>query len=445
VDERSVSQRFQEGLTVSRDEHGQSSNDASPYLAASPASAGLAGPLARARRSPFFANKLAAAGIAAEREIDWAHWLAIPPTTKEELRAVVAPEDELWTVSREDVAEFWRSGGVTGRPLFYPRTATDVADSLDAFARCLAFAGVAASDTFLCSLPIGVHPAGQQAVRAAERLGAATIWAGGGTQTASLAQVELVHDLGATVWCGMPSFGLHLAHLAEAAGRPVDRSQVHTLLTTAEMLSRPKRTLLERLWGARVVDVFGMSEITLMGVECGRRPGLHVWREVSFCEVLDAGTLCPVTPGDTGVLCVTPLAGGRAVPFLRWLSGDVVRLETGCECAAESHPRLVHCGRTLGFFKVKGVNLNHAEVEDRLYQVPALVDFRVSVTPEERLLVELECRDPFRAEAKAAVEQLFLGGFGLSCDVACVERGEIARSLEGQIKAQRFVDHRRDD
>jgi phenylacetate-CoA ligase len=416
-----------------------------PYAADGPASAGLGEPLARARRSRFFANKLAVAGIGPEREADWERWLVIPPTTKEELREIATPEDELWIVGREDVVEFWRSGGVTGRPLFYPRTALDIAHSLDAFARCLSFAGVSAKDTLLCSLPIGVHPAGQQTVRAAEQIGAATLWAGAGNQTASLAQVELVHDLGVTVWCGMPSFGLHLAHLAGAAGRPLDHSTVHTLITTAEVLSGPKRRLLERLWGARVVDVFGMSEITLMGAECGRRPGLHVWREVSFCEVLDASTLRPVPPGEMGVLCVTPIAGGHALPFLRWLSGDLVRLEDGCDCAAALHPRLVHCGRTLGFFKVKGVNLNHAEVEDGLYQIRALVDFRVSVTREERLLVELEGSEPRRAELKAAVEALFLARFGLSCDVTFVERGAIAQSFEGQIKAQRFVDRRLGD
>jgi phenylacetate-CoA ligase len=243
----------------------------------------------------------------------------------------------------------------------------------------------------------------------------------------------------------MPSFGLHLAHVAEAAGQPVDRSAVHTLITTAEMLSRPKRALLERLWGARVVDVFGMSEVTLMGAECGRRPGLHVWKEVSFCEVLDAVTLRPVAPGEMGVLCVTPLVGGHALPFLRWLSGDVVRLEAGCDCAEPSQPRLVHCGRTLGFFKVKGINLNHAEVEDSLYQIPGLVDFRVSVTPQERLLVELECGAEVRKELRAGVEELFLSRFGLRCDAAFVERGAIARSLEGQVKPLRFVDQRTGD
>ncbi|MET0153735.1 MAG: hypothetical protein ABW298_14150 [Candidatus Binatia bacterium] len=86
--------------------------------------------------------------------------------------------------------------------------------------------------------------------------------------------------------------------------------------------------------------------------------------------------------------------------------------------------------------------MNHAEVEDGLYQIPALVDFRVSVTAEERLLVELEGPEPLRAELRAAVEALFLARFGISCDVVFVERGAIASSLEGQIKAQRFVDRR---
>jgi hypothetical protein len=86
--------------------------------------------------------------------------------------------------------------------------------------------------------------------------------------------------------------------------------------------------------------------------------------------------------------------------------------------------------------------VNHAEVEDGLYQIPALVDFPVSVAPEEGLLVELEGSDPRRAELQAAVEELFLVRFWLSRDVAFVERGAIAQSLEGQIKAQRFVDRR---
>ena len=398
--------------------------------------------VARAFCSSLLRRKLERGGLRPGESFGWSEWQAIPPTTKDELRALADFENELCVVPRERVVEYWRSGGVTGRPLFYPRTAYDIEQSLGTFERCLRFAGVTGSDVFMGSLPLGIHPAGQQTMRAAERIGAATVWSGAGNQTASAAQIELVHDLGVTVWCGMASFGLHLAHLAEAGGTPLRESAVRLVITTAEILSRSKRTLLERLWGARVVDVFGMSEIGLMGVECGRRPGLHVWSDYSFCEVLHPESLLPQPLGEVGVLCVTPLGGGEAVPFVRWLSGDLVRLELDCECEAARHPRLVLSGRTLNFFKVKGVNVNHAEVEDALYDVPSLLDFRVLVTDGDRLVVELEAAEGQGRSVCEGVAGLFRERFGLRADVALLERGGIARSVEGQLKAQRFVDQR---
>ena len=396
----------------------------------------------RARRAPFYARRLAAAGVEPGTLLDADRWRSIPPTTKEELRAVERFTDDLVIVRPEEIAEFWRSGGVTGRPLFYPRTHADVAASLDAFGTAAAVCGVRASDVFLCSLPIGIHPAGQQMLRAVQRLGAATVWAGAGNQTPSSAQVELVHDLGATVWCGMPAFGLQLGHLAEGLGRPLAGSRVHTVITTAEPLSGTKRALLERLWGAQVRDMFGMSEITLMAAECGRRPGLHVWREHSFCEVLDPETLKPVPAGEAGVLCVTPLRTTNAVPFLRWLSGDVVRMEWGCECARRDDPRLVHAGRTLAFFKVKGVNLGHAELEEALYGVDRLRDFRVVVTRDDRLRVDVECAEGAADSVLGRVSSLLAERFGIRAAVRNVPQGSIAATLDGQVKAQRFLDER---
>jgi len=396
----------------------------------------------RARRAPFYARKLEAAGFGRGATLDAERWQSISPTTKEELRAIERFTDELMIAPAGEIAEFWRSGGVTGRPLFYPRTHADVAASLDAFGTAATVCGVRASDIFFCSLPIGIHPAGQQMVRAVQRLGAATVWAGAGNQTPSPAQVELVHELGATVWCGMPAFGLHLAHFAEGLGRPLAESRVRTVITTAESLSASKRALLERLWGAEVRDMFGMSEVTLMAAECGRRPGLHVWREHSFCEVLDPETLAPVAPGETGVLCVTPFRTASAVPFLRWLSGDIVRIEEGCDCARGDDPRLIHAGRTLAFFKVKGVNLSHAELEEALYGVNELRDFRVVVTIDDHLCVDVESPEGAAASVLAAVASLFVDRFGVRADVRAVARGSIAAALEGQIKAQRFVDQR---
>ncbi len=407
-----------------------------------PAACGLEAAVERAWRSPFLARKLEAAGFRRGEPLTWQRWWSIPPTRKDELRRLVRFEEEFCTAPRERVVEFWRSGGVTGRPLFYPRTQADVDVSLVAFARSLAIAGVTRDDTFMCSLPIGTHPAGQLMIRAAEILGAAGIWAGAGTQTPSITQIELIHDLGVTVWCGMASFGLHLAHLAEAAGRPLTETGVRRLVTTAEPLSRSKRALLEALWGARVVDVFGMSEITLFGAECERRRGLHVWTDHVFCEVIDPASLAPVGPGEPGILCVTALKGADATPFLRWLSGDVVHLEHGCDCAEADMPRLVHSGRTTDFFKVKGVNLNHGELEDALFAVPDIRDFRVIVTSSDRLRVEIECADGCGPSTSRAVDALLSERFGLRASVELLARGTIARANEGHLKARRFIDQR---
>ena len=115
----------------------------------------------RARRAPFYARKLEAAGFGRGATLDAERWQSISPTTKEELRAIECFTDELMIAPAGEIAEFWRSGGVTGRPLFYPRTHADVAASLDAFGTAATVCGVRASGIFFCSLPIGIHPAGQ--------------------------------------------------------------------------------------------------------------------------------------------------------------------------------------------------------------------------------------------------------------------------------------------
>ncbi|MGH2895468.1 MAG: phenylacetate--CoA ligase family protein [Solirubrobacteraceae bacterium] len=413
------------------------------YPAPDPLALGLGRALQWASRSPFFAGKLRAAGITEGEPVSWEQWRAIPPTTKDELRALRSFEDEVVIVERSEVIEFWRSGGVTGTPLYYPRTRADLDHQLEDFARALRIAGVTHQDTVVCSLPLGIHPAGQLLARAAEHIGAAVIWAGAGSQLPSAAQIELLHRFEATVWLGMASFGLHLAHVAEAAGMPLAESRVRLLVSTAEPLSASKRQLIGRLWGgAQVRDTFGMTEVSMLGAECGRRPGLHMWTETSFCEVLDPVTLQPTQPGEAGLLCVTAKATGSATPFIRWISGDIVRMQNGCECGHPHYPRLIHSGRTAGFLKVKGVNINHAECEERLYAIETLRDFRISITAADALLAELETVPGAGADTAAAVGAMFELHFGLRPDVTVLERGTIAHALADQVKAQRFVDLR---
>src|SRR6185436_14090216 len=87
-------------------------------------------------------------------------WHRIPLLTKEELRQI-PPErfhDEFCIQPRVRTVEYWRSGGATGRPLFYPRSAEDMAWNLLAFQRAFAIIGASAGDCAHISFPLGVHP-----------------------------------------------------------------------------------------------------------------------------------------------------------------------------------------------------------------------------------------------------------------------------------------------
>jgi phenylacetate-CoA ligase len=394
--------------------------------------------LERARRSPFLKKRIPAGDA---EDI----WHRIPPLTKDELRSI-PPErfhDEFCILPRTKVVEYWRSGGATGRPLFYPRSAEDMAHGLHSFERAYPLIGATADDCAHISFPLGVHPVAHLFARAAINQGIGTVWCGAGTNTPSEVQLELIRDLKPTIWLGMASYGLHLANLAEARGFDLKNSTVTKIIVAAEPLSPVKRQKLEQAWGAEVFDHFGMTEAAWVAGEGLGHHGLHIWADQYYVEVVDEKTGEPLREGETGSLVVTPLWNNGMTPFLRWSSGDLVSFssEGKGDGPWSVFPMLKHARRTVGFFKVRGVNINHAELEDTLLREPQVVDFRAEVTNEGdhdllHLFVEM------RSEQKAAVVEAVRQAFQVSPQVTLLPRGTIAKEFEAAIKPPRFVDKR---
>jgi len=393
----------------------------------------------RARQSPFLRKR-----IPQGRAEDI--WHKIPPLTKEELRQI-PPErfhEEFCIQPRSKVVEYWRSGGATGRPLFYPRSAEDMVHGLRAFERAWALIGALPDDCAHISFPLGVHPVAHLYARSAINHGIGTVWCGAGTNTPSETQLELIDHLKPTIWLGMASYGLHLANLAEAKGFDLRNSTVKKLIVAAEPLSPVKREKLERAWGAEVFDHFGMTEGAFVAGEGLGHHGLHIWADQFYCEVLDEKTGEPVPEGEVGSLVVTPLWNNSMTPFLRWSSGDLVSMKNHSGVSEEHpwflFPMLKHARRTVGFFKVRGVNINHAELEDALFRDPDVVDFRAEVSNDGdndvlHLFVESRSgRDP--------ASELTRKSFHITPKVTLLPRGTIAREFEAAVKAPRFVDKR---
>jgi len=130
---------------------------------------------------------------------------------------------------------------------------------------------------------------------------------------------------------GYPSSIYLLALAAQKAGGC--RVRPKAVYTFSETLLDYQRALIEEIFGCRVFNWYGNTEIcaNIVECECGE---LHMKLEHSYVEVLNDENK-PCSPGETGRLVCTGF-GNPAFPLVRYEIGDVVTL-SGIQQAA--------CGR----------------------------------------------------------------------------------------------------
>jgi phenylacetate-CoA ligase len=404
----------------------------------------------RARRAGWYEGKLD--GIDPKKLDDPEEWSKIPIIDKDILRQWRHDEfmAQINIAKPEEISEYWRSGGTTGQPVFYPRTFEDVTYGLLSWGRSFPCIGIGPGDLCHISFPIGIHPAGQIWARSAHDFGVGMSWVGAGNAVPSKGQLELIATLKPTVLIAMPSFALHLANLADVEGIDLTKSSVRTIVTSAETLSEAKREKLTRMWDAEVFDVFGMSEAGLMGAEGPAHDGIHIWTDLFYIEVVDPETGRQLPEGEVGTFCVTPLWTGHATPFLRWNSGDMVSYHARGESPgkyAELYPMIRHARRTTGFFKIRGVNVNHSEFEDFMFRNPEVNDFQGVLVTDRSGMETLKLRIEIKrgSHAKSAAERVIRevkSVFEVTPDIEVLAAGTLAKAFEATIKAPRFVDER---
>jgi phenylacetate-CoA ligase len=299
-----------------------------------------------------------------------------------------------------------------------------------------------------CSFPLGIHPAGQMMARAAEKCGLAVLMAGAGTTTPSSLQLELIDKVRPGVWMGMSSYALHLANLADQDGHELSRGSVELVICSAEPISQAKREKIEGMWGARLRDSFGMTEAGMMGAEDEEVGGFRLWTDLFYIEVIDPSTREPVPDGQVGALVVTPLFTNNVTPFLRWMSGDLVTCDTQARGNGpfSVFPVVRHAHRTSGFFKIKGINIGHAEFEDLLFQQREVNDFKceaMTVRSEDALRVFVEIKRGCDAQAAICdLSHAIRRVFELTPEIVPLPLGTLAKEFEASIKAPRIVDRR---
>ena len=403
-----------------------------------------------AKRAPFWKGKLD--HIDASKLDDPEEWAKIPILDKDQLRKLSVEQfyEDFCIAPREDICEYWRSGGSTGQPLFYPKTYDDIRYNMVGFARTFQCSGTLPGNVAHVSFPLGIHPAGHMWARAARIIGVGAVWGGAGASLPSAMQLQLIKDLKPTLWLGMSSYGLHLANLAAAEGIDLKAGSVNRIMCTAEAVSSAKRAKLERDWGAEVYDCFGMTECSMMGAESEKRDGFHIWTDLAHIEILNEETFKPVDEGEPGLLVMTPMFSNNGAAFLRWNSGDIVTWKRNGETSSEFgvFPIIRHAHRTAGFFKIRGVNINHQEYEDFIFDIPEVNDFKAELVTAsdgtDAFLLSIELRP---GSETSVVTQNVIDKtkriFEVTADVHVMQIGTLAKEFESSVKAPRFADLRK--
>ena len=241
--------------------------------------------------------------------------------------------------------------------------------------------------------------------RALERMGVSAVQ--GGPVAGIRVSYDLLWETGCSSLVGIPVQVLGLAeYIARLPAR--QRPRLKSVLLSADAAHPALIRRVEELLDCEVFNHFGMTEMGFgVAVECSAHQGCHIRENDILVEVINPDTGAALPDGQTGELVFTTL-DRRAMPFLRYRTGDMGRLLPGpCPCGSFVRRMLPQGGRLAGkgrLWALDGVLLACPGVVDYTLKEGALTLYGVTPPDPEyarRALAEAGGPVPERVCAQA--------------------------------------------
>lgn len=181
--------------------------------------------------------------------------------------------------------------------------------------------------------------------------------AGTGKETRSVAQVELMRDMRATVIVGFVDYIRQLAETARQLGLEPGRDIPVRMISGH--VGRESREVLSRAWGgAQIFDWYGVADTGPIAAEGPDQDGMYVMEDAHFLEIVDEATGRRVegqTPGD---MVVTSLYRDDVYPLIRFNTHDLSAWHPGDSSLGWNLQRVVGVlGRSDNMVKLRGINV----------------------------------------------------------------------------------------
>lgn len=282
--------------------------------------------------------------------------------TERETQHVGSFFGELCCVDEEEVIFMATSSGSTGVPTVSPFTQEDFDVWQDVEARLFWQAGLRPHDRYVHGLNFALYVGGPDVI-GAQKLGATCIWVGAVPSDRLIFVLD--HYQPTCIWTS-PSYAWHLGEIIKSKGKdPRTDYNINTIIVAGEAGGSidTTREAIENLWGAKVVDFYGLSDIFgACAAACEAHDGLHIAEDHILVETVDPNTGEVLELGSVGELVYTSLQK-RARPLIRFRTGDIGYVSTDtCECG-RTLARIHVTGRKDEMFVVSAVNVFPSDVE----------------------------------------------------------------------------------
>jgi phenylacetate-CoA ligase len=397
---------------------------------------------------PFYRQKMDALGVTS-RDI---HTLKdiekLPFTTKDDLR--INYPHGLLACPKDRVVEVHMSSGTTGKPVVDEYTMNDINIWRESMSRTMAAGGCTKDDIVQNCYGYGLFTGGPGAHYGALNIGAEVLPMSSGNTGR---QLMVMQDFGSTMLTCTPSYALYMAEEAEDAGIDLRKLPISKGCFGAEPWSENMRKEIERRYGMKAYDIYGLTEIIGPGVsfECEAQEGLHINEDFFYPEIIDPETGKDLPYGEKGELVFTTLTK-EGTPLLRYRTRDITYFITEpCSCGRTTIRMHRLFGRTDDMLIIRGVNVFPSQIEHALFEIEGtepqyliVVDRGATHLDDVELQVEVK-QEFFSDETKNLetlrnkIENVMKSKLQIAVKVKLVEPKTIERSIG---KAKRVIDKR---
>jgi len=385
--------------------------------------------------SRFYARKFREAGAKGEN-LALKDIVNLPFSTKDELKKAIdesPPFGSNLCVPPEKVKRVYQTSGTTGAPSVLALTRPDMEMWTTIGTRTYFATGIHEHSSVLTTFGAGPFVAGHTHF-VLSRIGARSVPVAPGDTDRVIFGLEagLADTLLST-----PSFAQFLANTLEKSD-PMRTELTHIVTGGEPGGGIPAiRDHIQNVLGVTVTEVMGIGDIapSLFG-ECPQQQGMHfcggghVW-----AELVDPSSRAPMTieAGAVGEIVYTHLTR-EAMPVVRFLSGDLVKIEgSPCECGRATF-RMRVIGRRDDMFIVRGVNVYPSAI------LAVVARFRPRVTGRARVIrktADVSVTPPVPVEVE--VPDGLVGDSRLAADVeAAIHSTLIFRAKVDLVPEQAF-------